>query len=314
MQKTIEAILGQIEKAVAGKREVIVKILTALMADGHILLDDVPGVGKTTLALAVSRAVGLSFRRIQFTPDVLPSDLVGFSLLDRDSGRFLYRPGALCGVQLVLADEINRAGGRAQSALLEAMEEKQVTVDGVTHPLETPFLVIATQNHVGASGTQILPFAQMDRFLARFSIGEPDHAALRSLLRARQTGDPLVTVQPVADAADVLRMQREVRQVTIRDSVLDYIARLTEASRVHPAVEVGLSPRAALHLSRMARARAYAEGRDYATAADVQAVFSDVCAHRMLLTRQSLASGQAETQVLQELLRTVENPDRERQP
>ncbi len=309
MRRELESVLTEIEKAVAGKREVIGKILLALLAEGHILLDDVPGVGKTTLAVALSRAIGLRFQRVQFTPDVLPSDLVGFSMYDKESGGFLYRSGALSGANLVLGDEINRASSKTQSALLEAMEEKQVTVDGNTYPLETPFAVIATQNSMGTAGTQALPYAQMDRFLVRLKIGYPDYEAQMKLLRDRQTENPLDKVQCAIKKDRFLAMQEEVRSVTVQDSILDYITRLAMASRAQEPLQLGVSPRGALFLGRMAKARAYAEGRDYVTGADVQAVFFDVCAHRILLREDA---GTTPEQVLHDLLRTVENPDRRR--
>ena len=295
------------EKVIVGKREAISKILTALLADGHVLLDDVPGVGKTSLAVALSRAVGFSFQRIQFTPDVLPSDLVGFSMYDKLSGDFVYRPGAISRAHLVLGDEINRASSKTQSALLEAMEERQVTVDGQTYPLETPFLVIATENSVGTAGTQPLPYAQMDRFLIRLSLGYPDYEAQMAMLRDRQDQDPQETVVRVMDREEWIARQREARAVTVKDAILDYITRLTMASRDHEKTEVGISPRGALCLGRMAKAWAYLEGRDYVTGADVQAVFADVCAHRLLLKENA---GVTVQEVLSDLIRKTENPDR----
>ena len=308
MRPEFEKVVREVEKVIAGKREAIVKILTALLADGHVLLDDVPGVGKTTLAVALSRAVGLDFRRIQFTPDVLPSDLVGFSMPDRASGEFVYRPGALCGVHLVLADEINRASSRTQSALLEAMEERQVTVDGNTYPLEKPLMVIATENSVTAAGTQPLPYAQLDRFLIRLSLGYPDYEAQMTMLRDRQNGNPLDRAACVMEREELLSLQEQARSVTVREPVLDYITRLTMASRTHEAVSTGISPRGALFVCRTAQARACLEGRDYATGADVRAVFGDVCAHRLLL-RDDIRETTA-AQVLDELIGKVENPDR----
>ena len=310
MRPELESILRETEKAIKGKRAVLYKTLLALLADGHILLDDVPGVGKTTLAVAFSRALALACRRVQFTPDVLPSDLVGFSMYDKASGAFVYRPGALKNANLLLGDEINRASSKTQSALLEAMEEKRVTVDGETYPLAAPFLVIATQNSVGAAGTQPLPFAQMDRFLARFSIGYPDRDAQMALLRDRQEDTPLSEVKPAVDREGFIAMQLEVRQVTVKDAILDYVTRLTMASREHPLLEVGISPRGALFLTRMAKANAWAEGRDYVTGGDVQAVFRDVCAHRVLLKEQARDAGKTPLDALDALLDAVESPDR----
>ena len=306
----LDAIMQEMRKVIAGKDDVIQKILAAILADGHILLDDVPGVGKTTLAVALGRVLGLTFRRIQFTPDVLPSDIVGFTLYDRASGSFVYRPGIVSHANLLLGDEINRTSSKTQSALLEAMEERQVTVDGETYPLEQPFLVIATQNNVGSAGTQLLPYAQMDRFLVRLSMGYPDHDAQMNLLRQRQNADPLAQLSSIAAKADVLRMQAEVQSVTAKDAILDYIARLTAASREHPLVEVGISPRGALFLDRMAKAHAYLMGRDYVVCADVQEVFLDVCAHRLLLKRQARLENVTPQDVLTELLQRVETADR----
>ena len=308
MQSLAEAVIREAEKAIAGKRNVIRKILTAMLAEGHVLLDDVPGVGKTTLAVAISKAVGLAFQRVQFTPDVMPSDLVGFSMIDRASGEFVYRPGALSHANLLLGDEINRAASKTQSALLEAMEERQVTVDGKTYPLEAPFIVIATENSVGTAGTQFLPYAQLDRFLVRLRLGYPDYEAQMTMLRARQTQNPLETVAQVAGKDDLMAMQRETRAVTVQDAILDYITRLTMASRAHEAVEVGISPRGALFLNRMAKAHACLDGRDYVTGGDVQEIFRDVCAHRVLLKENIREAGVE--QVLEELLKKVENPDR----
>ncbi len=308
MRNQLDQVVREIEKVIIGKRPVIEKILMTLLAEGHVLLDDVPGVGKTTLAVALSRAVGLAFQRVQFTPDVLPSDLVGFSMYDKNSGEFVYRPGTLMNANLLLGDEINRATSKTQSALLEAMEEHQITVDGKTYPLQDPFIVIATENSVGTVGTQFLPYAQMDRFLVRLSLGYPDYEAQMAMLRDRQGVNPMDTVQCVLSREELIRMQREVRLVTAKDAVLDYITRLSMASREHGAVEVGISPRGALFIDRMAKARAYLEDRDYVTGRDVQAVFRDVCAHRVLLK-----DGVRETtveEVLEELLKQVGNPDR----
>ena len=308
MRPQLENVIREAEKVIAGKRKVIEKILMALLAEGHILLDDVPGVGKTTLAVALSRAIGFSFRRVQFTPDVLPSDLTGFSMVDKSSGELVYRPGILNGTNLLLGDEINRASSKTQSALLEAMEERQVTVDGKTHPMESPFLVIATENSVGTAGTQFLPYAQMDRFLVKLSLGYPDYEAQMTMLRERQDANPAESVRKVLEKEELTGLQREVRAVTAKDTILDYITRLTMASREHVAVEVGISPRGALFLDRMAKARAFLDGRDYVTGGDVQAVFTDVCAHRVLL--KDGMEGTTVPQVLDELLRKTENPDR----
>ena len=309
MNPQLETVILEMEKAVRGKRAVIEHILSALLAEGHILLDDMPGVGKTTLAVALSRAVGLTYRRVQFTPDVLPSDIVGFSMYDAPSGQFVYHPGAATHANLLLGDEINRTSSKTQSALLEAMEERQITVDGQTYPLEKPFVVIATQNNVGTAGTQLLPYAQMDRFMARLSVGYPDHDAQMALLKDRLSENPLDTVAQVLTREELLAMQAEVRAVRTSDALLDYITRLTMASRAHAQLEVGVSPRGALLLCQMAKARAYLLGRSFATSEDVQAVFEPVCTHRLILTAKARLSGVSVTDIARELLQTVPNPD-----
>ena len=309
MNPQLETVMLEMEKAVRGKRTVIEHMLTALLADGHILLDDMPGVGKTTLAVALSRAVGLTYRRVQFTPDVLPSDIVGFSMYDAPSGQFVYHPGAATHANLLLGDEINRTSSKTQSALLEAMEERQITVDGQTYLLEKPFVVIATQNNVGTAGTQLLPYAQMDRFMVRLSVGYPDHDAQMALLRDRLSENPLDTVAQVLAREELLTMQAAVRAVRTSDALLDYITRLTMASRAHAQLEVGVSPRGALLLCQMAKARAYLLGRSFATSEDVQAVFEPVCTHRLILTAKARLSGVSVTDIARELLQTVPNPD-----
>lgn len=310
MNGQAESILAEIRKVITGKEDVTRRILRTVLAGGHILLDDVPGVGKTSLALALSRAVTLPFRRVQFTPDVMPSDVVGFSVYDRERGTLVYRPGAVLNTSLFLVDEINRASSRTQAALLEAMEEQQVTVDGQTYPLDSPFCVIATQNNVGSVGTQLLPYAQMDRFMVRLTIGQPGHEALVNMLRDRQHADPMTQVNCVADKADVLRMQEEIRQICAKEPILDYIARLTLATQSHPQLEIGISPRGTLFLDRAAKAEAWMHGRDYVTGEDVQAVFHDVCAHRVILSRKALSEHAAAADILSDILNTTPVPDR----
>lgn len=303
-----DQILQQLQRVLLGKRDVTEKVLMAILADGHILLDDVPGVGKTTLAVALGKVLGLVYRRVQFTPDVLPSDIVGFSIYDRESASFRYMPGAVNGTNLLLADEINRTSSKTQSALLEAMEEKQVTVDGKVYPLPQPFLVIATENHVGAAGTQLLPHAQLDRFLVRLTIGYPDFESQMDILRSHQTARPLDDVQTVTSAEALRAMQAEAMNVTMKDEILAYITRLSIATREKPEIELGVSPRGAIAIGRMARACAYVRGRDYVVPEDVQEIFSDVCAHRILLRPQAKAAGKSARAVLEELLSRTELP------
>lgn len=274
-------ILEEVKKAVCGKDRVLVWVLTVLLARGHVLLEDIPGVGKTTMALAFSRALGLDYGRVQFTPDVLPSDITGYCVYNKQTGEMVYQPGAvLC--NLFLADELNRATSRTQSALLEAMEEGQVTVDGTTHRLPRPFFVIATQNPTGAAGTQLLPDSQLDRFTVRLSLGYPDEAAEREMVRARREGDPLERIVPAVTRAQLCQMQEEAASVFVKDEVIDYIVRLVRATRAHRLLLRGASPRATLSVTAMARAVAYLKGRDFVIPADVHAVFADTVAHRLL--------------------------------
>ena len=283
-------VLFEVKKAVVGKDEVLTKALLAILAGGHILLEDIPGVGKTTMAVAFSKALGLQYKRVQFTPDVMPSDLTGFSIYNKDTGAMDYQSGALL-CNLFLADELNRATSRTQSALLEAMEEGQVTVDGVSRPVPQPFLVIATQNPAGASGTQPLPDSQMDRFMVRLSLGYPGPAEELEMLRRKQKGDPMASVAQVAAPADLELARREVAAVYVKDEIGQYIVSLISATRTDPLVYQGGSPRATLAVAAMARAAAWIAGRDYVLPQDVQIIFRDTVAHRLLLTGRGLAEG-----------------------
>ena len=308
MNSQLSAICGEVNKVIIGKEAVVEKVLMAMLADGHILLDDVPGVGKTTLAVAFARAIGLHYARIQFTPDVLPSDIVGFSMYQQQTGEFRYMPGAVTNANLVLADEINRTSSKTQSALLEAMEERQVTVDGTVHPLPKPFLVIATENQVGAAGTQLLPHAQLDRFLVQLTIGYPDFESEVDILRGRRTENPIDSVRQTITAADLLRLQQQTAAVTMKDSILEYITRLAAATRTHEWIQLGVSPRGALAVSKMARACAMVRGRDYVIPEDVQAVFTDVCAHRILLSQKARTERKTAQDVLAQILQDVAAP------
>ena len=308
MNSQLSAICGEVNKVIIGKEAVVEKVLMAMLADGHILLDDVPGVGKTTLAVAFARAIGLNYARIQFTPDVLPSDIVGFSMYQQQTGEFRYMPGAVTNANLVLADEINRTSSKTQSALLEAMEERQVTVDGTVHPLPKPFLVIATENQVGAAGTQLLPHAQLDRFLVQLTIGYPDFESEVDILRGRRTENPIDSVRQTITAADLLRLQQQTASVTMKDSILEYITRLAAATRTHEWIQLGVSPRGALAVSKMARACAMVRGRDYVIPEDVQAVFADVCAHRILLSQKARTERKTAQDVLAQILKDVAAP------
>ena len=308
MNEKIPEILRQIETVVVGKNEIVEKILMAILAGGHVLMEDVPGVGKTTTAMTFAKVLGLDTKRVQFTSDTVPSDIIGYSVYDKESGSFVYKPGAVM-TNLLLADEINRTSSKTQSALLEAMEEKQVTVDGICYPLPDPFCVIATQNQVGTAGTQPLPNAQMDRFLVQLTIGYPDYESQMTLIRDRQLENPMEQVQQAADAAALVSMQQEVRRVAMDDKIIDYITRLAMASRAHPLLRLGISPRGALAVSRMAKACAYLHGRDYTLPEDVQEIFADVCAHRVLLSQQAKTQQSTAQDIMQALLREVAMPD-----
>ena len=274
-------VVSEVKKAIVGKDSVLVKVLAAILARGHILLEDIPGVGKTTLALAFGRALDLRFSRMQFTPDVMPSDVTGFSLYDKAAGAMIYQPGAVM-CNLFLADELNRATSRTQSALLEAMEEGQVTVDGVSRPVPQPFVVIATQNPVGASGTQRLPDSQLDRFLLRLRIGYPTPAEELELLRRRQYGQAMGGVNRVVDREGLERMRQAVDAVHISDEILSYIISLVNATRRHPQLIQGASPRATLSIASVSRAVAFLRNRDYVVPEDVQCIWQEACAHRLL--------------------------------
>ena len=304
-RKLAAAVVAEVQKAVVGKDDLLAKVLLAILARGHILLEDIPGVGKTTMALAFSKALALEYRRVQFTPDVMPSDITGFSMYNRETGVLEYQPGAvLC--NLFLADELNRATSRTQSALLEAMEEGQVTVDGVAHPVPQPFLVIATQNPAGASGTQLLPDSQLDRFMIRLSIGYPKPEHELELLRRKQGGNPLDKVCQVMDHRTLEALRGQVEQVYLGDPLAEYIVRLVGATRTHPLILQGASPRATLALAAMSRAMALVMGRDYVVPEDVRQVFRDTIAHRLILSPR--AEGGQEVHPLKELLRTVPAP------
>ncbi len=309
MNQKIQTISDEVQQVIIGKRDVIEKLLMGILAGGHILLDDVPGVGKTTLAVALGRVLGLRYRRVQFTPDVLPSDITGFSIYNSETGVFDYMPGVVTDANILLGDEINRTSSKTQSALLEAMEEGQVTVDGTTHPLRAPFIVIATQNNVGAAGTQLLPHAQLDRFLVRLSMGYPDYESQMEIIRGRQKKNPLDDVRKVCVTADVLQMQKEVLDVTVKSSIIAYITELTTATRENPLAELGVSPRGALAICRMAKARAYVYGRDYVVPEDVQAVFPDVCTHRIILSQKARIQEVTALQVLQGAIAGIGVPD-----
>lgn len=302
-----QEIIAEVGKAVVGKNDVIEKVLMAVYANGHILLEDYPGVGKTTLALAFSKALGMEYKRIQFTSDTMPSDITGFSVYNKDSGQLEYKPGAV-NCQLFLGDEINRTSPKTQAALLEVMEEGSVTVDGVTHPLPQPFICIATQNPVGSVGTQPLPDSQLDRFLIRLSIGYPSTEEQMDIIEQRQHHNPLESIHSVIMADNIIEVQQYLTTVRVTKEVLRYITQLCEKTREGSMVDLGVSPRGVLALSQMAKAHAVLRERNYVIPEDVQAVFFDVCAHRIILKPQARIEGFTVQTFLQKILETVEPP------
>ena len=299
-------VVMEVKKAIVGKDPIIVKALAAILARGHILLEDIPGVGKTTMALAFAKALNLEFSRVQFTPDVMPSDVTGFSIYNKATGKMEYQPGAVM-CNLFLADELNRATSRTQSALLEAMEEGQVTVDGVSHPVPQPFLVIATQNPVGASGTQKLPDSQLDRFLLRLSMGYPSPEDELELLHRKQYSQAMGGPQQVVDQQSLEFMRSSVDQVHVNELILQYIIRLVIATRNHPHLLQGASPRATLAITSLSRAVAFLRGRDYVIPEDVQSIWVDAAAHRLLLVPGAERTTSAQ-EIARDVLRSVEPP------
>lgn len=302
-----QQIVSEVSKAFIGKNEIIEKVLMTIYAGGHVLLEDCPGVGKTTLAMAFSKVLGLSSKRIQFTTDTLPSDITGFTMFNRERNEFEYREGA-ANCQLLLADEINRTSPKTQSALLEIMEEHTISIDGMVHVLPTPFICIATQNPLGFSGTQPLPESQMDRFMVSLSIGYPSLENQMKIINAQRYTNPLQDLKTVTSAQNILEIQDYLNSVKSRDIVLSYAIRLCEATRNHALIELGISPRGVSALVKMARARAVIKERNYVIPEDVQEVFCDVCAHRLVLRPQAQVEKVSARELLQEILLQVKPP------
>lgn len=300
-------ILEKVSKAFIGKNDIVEKVLMTIYAGGHVLLEDCPGVGKTTLALAFSKVLGLSSKRIQFTTDTLPSDITGFTMFNRETGKFEYREGA-ANCQLLLADEINRTSPKTQSALLEVMEEHTITVDGETHRLPAPFICIATQNPLGSAGTQPLPESQLDRFMVCLSIGYPTLENQMKIINVQRYQNPLNDLTAVTTPQNILEVQEYLAAVRLSDPVLSYAIRLCEATRTHPLVELGISPRGISALVKMARANAILKERNYVIPEDIQRVFGDVCAHRLVLRPQARVDNVSARQLLGDILQQIK-PD-----
>ncbi len=307
VQSVARALQDNISRVIVGKPITIELLLVALLSQGHVLLEDVPGLGKTTLAKALARSLGCAFQRLQFTPDLLPSDITGVSIFNQKTAEFEFRPGPIM-AQIVLADEINRAGPRTQSALLEAMEERQATVDGVTRPLPRPFMVIATQNPIELEGTFPLPEAQLDRFLLRLSLGYPAGDEEREILRRFRTADPLAELEPVATGEQIVALGVACRSVHVSEPMESYILAVVRATRDNPAVALGASPRGAMALYRTAQALAAVRGRSYVTPDDVQALILPTLAHRLMPSGQSRLRGKAVTDILKDVIAKVPVP------
>jgi len=304
MNSTLSRIKNEVTGVIRGKDDIVDKVLMAILAKGNVLLEDVPGVGKTTMALAFARSMGLNTRRVQFTPDTMPSDIIGFSVYDKETGKLSYKPGAII-TNLFLADEINRTSSKTQAALLEAMEEKKVTVDGSTYVLPRPFIVLATENPVGSAGTQMLPNSQLDRFMIKLSIGYPDLESQIEILSARRTDNPLDRVDRVTDKDELTGLIEAAGQVEIVETVYRYIAEIVQATRDHEMITLGISPRGALALSHMAQARAFVDDRPYVTPDDVKAVAKDVLGHRLVLNSKAKLNEYTAEYILDEILREI---------
>ncbi len=302
-----EAVIDEVKKVVIGKDQCIIKVMAAIIAGGHILLEDIPGVGKTTMALAFSRAMELKQNRVQFTPDVLPADIVGFSMYDKNKGRFVYQPGAVM-CNLFLADEINRTSPKTQSALLEVMEEGSVTVDGVTKPVPEPFIVLATQNPVGSAGTQMLPESQVDRFMICLTMGYPEPEDEVAILKGKALGDPLAAVQPVMNARSLVEVRKEAEKIYVHQAIYNYMVRLVNQTRKHEMIELGLSPRGTVALAAMAKSYAWLRGRKFVYPDDVADVFYDVAIHRIRLNARARINHVTPEGLIEQILKETERP------
>lgn len=305
MNRIIEDIQKEIQTVIKGKDEIINKVFTAILAQGNVLLEDVPGVGKTTMALAFARVLGLDTKRVQFTPDTMPSDILGFSVYDKETGGLEYKEGAIM-TNLLLADEINRTSSKTQSALLEAMEEKRVTIDGITHNLPEPFIVLATQNPAGSAGTQMLPNSQLDRFIIKLTMGYPDIESQIDILVDRHEKNPLDSLKPLVSAAELKDMISCAKSVHMDREIYRYAAELTEETRKSPMVALGVSPRGAMALCSMAKASAYIAGRDYVIPEDIQQNFAEVCGHRLMLNSKAKLNEYDAKDILGEILKETE--------
>lgn len=305
--KTVREIIEEVKKAVIGKDKIIIKILLAILAKGHILIEDIPGVGKTTMALAFSKSLSLDYNRVQFTPDVLPTDVTGFTVYNKHTGNFEFKPGAsMC--NLLLADEINRTSSKTQSALLEIMEESRVTVDGITHELPKPFIVMATQNPIGSVGTQELPESQLDRFMIKISMGYPDLESEIEILKVKSNYNPLEYITQIADAETLVSLQKVAENIYVDDKIYAYVARLAEATRNHPMIKLGISTRGALALMAVSKSTALLKGREYVIPDDIAYMYKDVFAHRLILSSNAKINDLTAEQILDDIFKSVKHP------
>ncbi len=303
----INRILNEMRKAVIGKDTILIKVLLAMFCRGHILIEDIPGVGKTTLALSLSKALSLEHNRMQFTPDVLPSDITGFSVYNKSSGQFEFHPGvAFC--NLFLADEINRTSSKTQSALLELMEEKSITVDGNTYKLPEPYTVIATQNPIGSAGTHNLPDSQLDRFMIKLSMGYPDYENEVAILRSKYNANPLDGISPVADASFITEIQDYISNIYVDDRIYEYIVSIAAATRDHSMIKLGVSPRGTLALMQIAKGVAVAMGRNFVLPDDVVYICGDVFEHRIILSSKAKLSEVSPQEIIADILKKVPVP------
>ncbi len=300
-------IISEVKKIVIGKDDIIKKVLTTILAKGNILIEDIPGVGKTTLALSFSKAMSLNCKRLQFTPDVLPSDVLGFSIYNKELDRFEYKQGSIM-CNLFLADEINRTSAKTQSALLEVMEEGKVTIDGITREVPKPFMVIATQNPVGSIGTQMLPESQLDRFMIKITMGYPDMQSEIEILKGKQKKVSLDKINTVVTKEDILVMQDLIENIYIHEKIYEYIVTLISKTRNHPLIYLGVSPRGSVALTKLAKATAFLKNRDYVIPEDIQEIFKDVTIHRIILNTKARISNVSEEKILLDILNSVSVP------
>jgi MoxR-like ATPase len=302
----VDKVLDEVRKAITGKDDCISKVFAAILAGGHVLIEDVPGVGKTTLAIAFSKALSLADKRMQFTPDVMPADILGFNMYQKETGNFVYYPGAIM-CNLFLADEINRTSPKTQSALLEVMEEQKVTIEGETRAVPNPFVVMATQNPKGSAGTQLLPEAQLDRFMICISMGYPNIKDEVEILKGKSTSS-VANITPILSKEQLMKMKDEVEAIHISDKLYAYIAMLSAATREHAYVQLGLSPRGSIACVKMAKAWAYIQGRNYVLPEDVVEIFEDVARHRIVLNTKARVARVSERAVLEEIIGQVKQP------